>query len=44
MNKRNLKSILLPVLVLVAVSIFMSSCQRGYGCPGAYHTKMSGRR
>ena len=44
MKKSTLKSIILPVIVLAIVTMFMSSCQKGYGCPGAFHAKVQSRR
>ena len=31
--KSFVKNILIPVIVLFAVVVSVSSCQRGYGCP-----------
>ncbi len=44
MSKRTLKSIFLPITVLAIVAIFMSSCQRGYGCPYSTHAKVHSKR
>ena len=44
MTKKTLKSIALPIIVLAVITMFMSSCAVGYGCPSASHGRTHVRR
>ncbi len=44
MKKGVIKSVLLPLGISAFVVLFMSSCQRGYGCPYKMQAKVEANK